>query len=337
MNVERRAQLERDSRALSLERGRRVGEPGHDEARRYLQERLEGIGVEPFTGESIELPYERGHRFTNLVGVVRGRRPGLDPVLIGAHYDSVIDAPCTDDNATAVAVVLGAAEEIAREPLERDVVIACFDAEEPPWFHGESMGSTRFVEDHCGGTRFAAAIIMDLIGHDVEAGGPAVDSLVPNLADFLFITGCESHPALAAVVDQADAAIDRLTIIPTLNEYVGDMSDHHGFRLAGHPFLFLSCGQGRHYHSVLDTPEWVNFDKVARVHALVMALARGIDRAGVSGPATPADTAAFEARMLGAAFGAAGPLLLAAIGLDQLDGREDLNRLANALRSVLVV
>ena len=69
--------------------------------------------------------------------------------LIGAHYDSVIDAPCADDNAAAVAIALSAAGQLAGQTLNRDVVIALFDAEEPPYFHTESMGSTRFYRNRC--------------------------------------------------------------------------------------------------------------------------------------------------------------------------------------------
>ena len=58
------------------------------------------------------------------MGVVPGRDRSLPPVLLGAHYDSVIDAPCVDDNATSVALNLAIAEEYVLRPLERDLV-AC--------------------------------------------------------------------------------------------------------------------------------------------------------------------------------------------------------------------
>ena len=50
--------------------------------------------------------------------------PGTDstlPPLLITHYDSVIDASCADDNAAAVAVVLGVAEAVKRSPLSRDL------------------------------------------------------------------------------------------------------------------------------------------------------------------------------------------------------------------------
>jgi hypothetical protein len=39
-----------------------------------------------------------GPSFCNLVGVIKGRNPRLAPILVGAHYDSAIAAPCADDN-----------------------------------------------------------------------------------------------------------------------------------------------------------------------------------------------------------------------------------------------
>ena len=266
------ARIEADTRALALERGRRVGQPGHEVAREYLLGRLEEIGLEPFEGESFELPFRareagtgREITFTNLVGVVPGADRSLPPVLVGAHYDSVIDAPCVDDNATSVAVALAAAETFASEPLQRDVVIALFDSEEPPYYLSESMGSKRFYEDHCEETRFACALSMDLISHDVELGFVPAGSLPPKAEErirpLLFITGAESDGHLPGAVESAAAAVDGLNVVPTLNAYVGDMSDHHAFRLGGEHYLFLSCGQGRYYHrpeDSLDAPGWIN-------------------------------------------------------------------------------
>ena len=120
-------------------------------------------------------------------------------------------------------------------------------------------------------------------------------------------------------------------VLPTLNSYIGDMSDHHAFRVGGQPFLFLSCGQGRHYHSPEDTPEWVNFEKVRRVHELVVALLHDMDRAAPVGGAAPHDPYSFEARMIERALGPVLPLLLPFIGLERLERREDLDDFAAAL------
>ena len=50
-----------------------------------------------------------------------------------------------------------------------------------------------------------------------------------------------------------------MKLIATLNEYVGDVSDHGIFRRNGVPYLFLSCGHWEHYHQPTDTPDRLNY------------------------------------------------------------------------------
>lgn len=358
--------IERDTRALALPEGRRVGQPGHDRARDYLHGRLGELGLEPFHGDSFALPYEgikplfgEMHEFTNLVGRVRGTEEGLSPFLIGAHYDSVIDAPCADDNATAVAVALAAAETFHDDPLRRDVLIALFDAEEPPFFLSPSMGSNRFYEAFGQGMRFACALVMDLIGHDVELGIPGLEE-TSEFADLLCVLGSESHETLPPAVETAAASVPNLSVLPTLNSYIGDMSDHGAFRRDGQPYLFLTCGQGEHYHTRRDTVDWVNFDKVRRVHEFVVATLRELDddpkagspTAGISGSGTDfsgeraavlrpradlsAEQADFEIRMIERALGDGYGPLLGRLGLSPLRSREDLDRFVMGLASCLL-
>lgn len=405
------AQLKTDTAALAMREGRRVGRPGHEVARGYLLERMKNVGLEPFSDESLELWFgreegrgEQDSGFCNLVGVVPGRDRTKPPILVGAHFDSVIDAPCADDNATAVAVALAVAHHFAShsanrsadhlsnlqesgsdpnllrglrklasdpegsdgsdyeeedrpqgpglltptehersprakaatEQLSRDLVIALFDSEEPPYFLGPEMGSIRFVEDNCEGKTFACAIIMDLVGHDVEVGVPGIEQLFPGLAELLFVTGCETDGRLTQVVAAAAEHVENLRVFPTLNDYVGDMSDHHAFRVAGHPFLFLSCGQGRFYHHPQDDLDWINFEKLERVFEFVCGLVIARDQAA-DGLVQPSDPVSFELEMIDKAFGGRMELLLAALGVEKLETRRDIDRLAGVFRDRFVV
>ena len=125
-----------------------------------------------------------------------------------------------------------------------------------------------------------------------------------------------------------------LKVFPTLNRYIGDMSDHHAFRLGGQPFLFLSCGQGEHYHQEGDDLDWINFDKVRHVFAFVADLVGKIDSAE---PArVPCDPVEFEIRMIRKLIGRAYPILLKMAGLKPLQTREDLDALAAVLAGGLV-
>ncbi|MEX2535050.1 MAG: M28 family peptidase [Trueperaceae bacterium] len=248
-----------DETRLATDEGQRVGTEGHERARSYLEERLERLGLERYDGESFALEYQsEGGEFANLIGVVPGEERELPPLLLGAHYDTYGELPGADDNAAAVAIVLAVAERLLAAPARPDVVIAFFDAEEPPYYHTSSMTSTRFYRDQLKG-EVRAALILDLVGHNVP---------LPGLKDLLFITGMESSPCLEPPVgDAAETAEVRL--VTALNKYVGDVSDHHAFRLGGTPYLFFSCGRWEHYHMPTDTPEVLNYRKMESIVKLL--------------------------------------------------------------------
>jgi len=323
---------------LSLPRGRRVGQPGHNVAKQYLLEQMSTLNLVPFRQHrNLDLTFHRDSQdFSNLIGVLRGKNPSLAPILVGAHYDSVIDAPCSDDNATAVAVTLTIAKVFQQHQIQRDLVIALFDSEEPPHFLTDSMGSTRFYQDHCQDFDFAAAIIMDLIGHDVELGDHKMQLLFPSIRNLVAVTGCESQPILPGVVAAAADASSDLCIVPTLNEYVGDMSDHHIFRLAGVPFLFLSCGRGKYYHSRNDDLNWIRFDKVTAIAHFVERLVLELDHRSTpnSHRAQLHDPYEFEIARIQQALGPGLPIALQSMGIGpKLRDRRDLDRFIRTLHS----
>ncbi len=334
--------LQADVTALATVEGRMVGTPGHDVAKSYLLERLTSLNLQPYQGDSMELSYRSGRRtFSNLVAVIPGTNRSLAPILVGAHYDSVISSFCADDNAAAVAIVLSAAEKLANTNLSRDVVIAIFDAEEPPYFHGPDMGSTRFYREQRRPEGFHVALIMDLVGHDVELPLPGLDAVGGTLADLLFMTGAESHPALLQVVRSCLPGPE-LPLIASLNRNVGDMSDHHIFRLSGVPFLFLSCGRWQHYHQVTDTPDRLNYQKMAKICNFVVNLCQTLAESDLPRDdcmETPeslengvADTTALEIELIKTVFGDSLESFLAAIQLGALNSRQDLDELASRLQ-----
>lgn len=326
--------LRQDVEALTAPGTRRVGSAGHAEARDHLLGRLTALGLRPYAGRHFSLPYQAGTQtFENLIGVVPGRQPGLAPVLVGAHYDTV-NTPGADDNAAAVAIALGAAHRVQQRPPARDIIVALFDAEEPPFFQSPAMGSTRFFEDHAPSAGFHAAVIMDLVGHDVPFPEP---SLAPRLAPLLFATGAESHPRLSDVL--LDCRIGpELPVVATLNRRVGDMSDHHSFRLGGVPYLFLSCGRWAHYHAPTDTPDRLNYGKMAHIVAFVACVVDRLAEAelrlvALDREGRGADTTTLELRLLEEALGADGLVRLAsAVGLPAVRTARDLDQLAALLQ-----
>ena len=320
--------FERDLARICLPDGRRVGTDGHAEVVAYLDGRLAELGLRPYAGESFRLPFERdGVSFTNIVGVVPGADRTASPVLIGAHYDSVIDAPCADDNAAAVCVALEVARRAMDGPPPRDLVIALFDSEEPPWFQTESMGSVRFYDDQADDRGFHAALILDLVGHDVALPFPGGEAL----ADLLFVMGAESHVGLKEIVEPRISP-DDLKVIAARNDYVGDMSDHYVFRANEVPYLFLSCGRWEHYHEPTDTVDRLNLDKMASIAAWLEDVAAQVAAADLDAETPDGDfTVELECASFRAAFSVLDPAALEAIGLKLPSTRAELTGIARAL------
>ena len=265
-----------DVMALTANGGRNVGTTGHDLARGYIATRLTEIGVTPYSGDSFLHPYgSKTSGFANIIGTIPGTDPAKAPLLLGAHFDTCDDIPGADDNAAAVAILLAVAESLQKTVHDRSVVLAFFDAEEPPYFLSSSMGSIRFYEDQRTGP-VHAAIILDLVGHDVPVDG---------LEDLLFITGTESDPRLEMAVRSSEPE-SGLRTVPTLNSYVGDLSDHHIFRENERPYLLLTCGHWEHYHMPTDTPEKLSMSKMKAVASYVITLTEFLSPSSLNGPSS---------------------------------------------------
>ena len=211
----------------------------------------------------------------------------MPPILLGAHYDTIYNTPGTDDNAAAVSVLTEVAREMKSNYLERTVIFCLFDAEEPPYFLQESMGSTRYYEDQRN-TDIHCALIMDLVGHDVPING---------FEDLLFITGMESQQALSECLI-GTVLPESLRPIPILNSYIGDLTDHHVFRLNNVPYLFMSCGIWTHYHSPTDTPQRLNYDRINRIQQYLVLLVADIDKRSLIGEFQSYDSCPVEAHFI---------------------------------------
>lgn len=306
------SRLMSDVSALCAFGSRPAGSQAHGAARAFLVRRLAETGLSAYGTDGYELPYRvRREGFVNVVGVAPGADEGLAPVLIAAHYDTVPGTPGADDNAAAIAVVLEVAARLAERPAARPVVIAHFDAEEPPYFHTTAMGSTRFVADQMRRLPHVA-FVLDLVGHAIS---------VPGLEDVLGVMGMESHPELAGAVSALASA--HLPVVTLPNRFMPDMSDHYAFRLARVPYLFLTCGQWEHYHRPTDTPDRLDAVKMARVSDLLEALVRVGAALEMQG-AVEHDTVALDTEHLRRVLGP----MAAKLGLH---GREDFDRVMRQL------
>ena len=252
--------------------GRYPGGPGHQVARAYLCEMLERLSFEPLFGGDWSQGLMSGGKpmGANLGGIKRGRSGRT--LLLGAHYDHFQGVPGADDNAAALSILIEGSRILGEWDGEHSLVLCFFDLEEPPNFLTSTMGSVQFVQrPPLDLETIDCAMILDLCGHDVP---------LPGCEDAVFVLGAAYSPQLVGALGELKS--DTITAYMFANERIGDLSDHHAFRLCGVPFLFFSCGRWEHYHRPTDTFEKLNLDKMQGLAEYLVNLVHVLDRTDVS-------------------------------------------------------
>ena len=256
--------------------GRAPGTPGGRRARDRIAAEFEALGLAPAAGDGAFLqpvPASSGH---NVVG--RHGPGGRRAVLIAAHFDHLGHAHGdeaywgADDNAAAVAILLEVARALQGEALERDVWFVSFDGEEPPYVLGVGMGSIHFVQHPPFDLGLLDMMVcMDLMGH---ALGP--EGLPRALRDSFFVLGAGRSEGTPALLDGLEASVAGCHPRRLSCEVVPAMSDYYAFDEAGIPHLFLTCGRWEHYHQVTDTPEKLDYPKIAASARWLTGLTRAL-------------------------------------------------------------
>ena len=264
-------------------RGRDEGSEGSAIAREHLVEQLQRCGVRPAGVDNSYLQPIGAGRGTNVLGRIGPKRADGGEgqmLLVSAHYDHQDHGwtvhPGAQDNAAAVAALLHVACALAQDPPAREVLIAFWDAEEPPTFLTDAMGSRWWHAhptvplDHIG-----AAIVLDLLGAGLWDGYRGT-----------FALGSESSPALrqalTAVGSEPDAPVHVASLSLVEEMVVGPRmvwSDYEVFRANETPVLFVSDGQNARYHTAEDTADALDMRKLAAeahwLHRLTRHLAEG--------------------------------------------------------------
>ncbi|WP_437677612.1 M28 family metallopeptidase [Sorangium sp. So ce131] len=237
--------------------GRAAGSPGGRVARAHIVEALRDGGLDPFEQD---LPACGG---ANVMAVLPGEVDRY--VLVGAHYDHLGRAGRStywgaDDNAAAVAILVEVARALAgARQRGRGVILAAFDAEEPPHFMTTGMGSKRFAAEPCVPLdKIDMAVCMDLVGHAFGSR-----DLPAEVHRSLFALGAERSRGTSEMVDSLARAEDGVVVRRLDAEVIPPLSDYGPFWERDVPFLFLTSGIWRYYHTPYDTPERLDYEKMA--------------------------------------------------------------------------
>lgn len=226
-----------------------------------------------------------GKSYVNIIAVKHpsGRvgRKRQAPLLVGAHYDTVIGSPGADDNASALAVLLEAADRLRQTVLTRPVWLAAFSLEE----HG-LLGSRAFISGlKQRGQPLEGTIVLECVGYASEEAGsqrtpPGVPIPVPSVGNFLGVVGNEASRHLVAAIERSARRVAPGTptvalTVPARGEMLPDVrrSDHAAFWDEGYPAVMLTDTanfRNPHYHQSSDTLDTLNLDFLGGVSDIVV-------------------------------------------------------------------
>jgi hypothetical protein len=230
------------------------------------------------------LPYEvEGKRVANIEAVREGTSP-REIVVVGAHYDTAETAPGADDNASGVASLIELARIFAAKPLRRTIRFVAFPNEEPPHFWKESMGSLHYAKA-CKerGDDIRAMISLESIGYYRDEPGsqkypPVVAWFYPDRGDFVAFVG---NLASRSLVRETVGTFRTATRFPSegaaMPGFVTGVgwSDQWSFWQMGYPAVMVTGTapfRNPNYHTPHDTPETLDYDRLARVTAGLVAV-----------------------------------------------------------------
>lgn len=289
--------------------GRAAGSPGGATARAGIEAVLRDMSLGP-GGEEAEYT-QALPQGANVLALAAGSDPARagEVVMLAAHYDHLgVRGEATylgaDDNASGVAVLLEVARRIAARPPARSVLIAAFDAEEPPAYGTAAMGSSYWVaHPTVPHGQLVAMLAMDLMGGNLWAG-----ERTP-----LYVMGRETIAAAGAPALPAAARAMHLRLVEDLPSGRQAFSDHGAFFAARTPVLFFSSGRSPHYHRVSDLPDTLDVDKLVAAVEVVEAQLRWLadlpERPGwrEAQPLTASDAAAVADLLAAASAGTGSP------------------------------
>lgn len=270
-----RRRLEADVRHLAVTIGERHvwNPPGLRAAADYIESTLRGLGY------AIGIQEWRSHGIDvrNIEASLPGRdRPG-EIVLVGGHYDSVMGTTGANDNATGAAAVLEIARALAAAPRARTVRLVAFVNEEPPHFNVGEMGSQLYARDAARrGDAIVAMLSLETLGYYSDEPGSQsypfpFNLFYPDRGNFVAFVGNigsrglvrRALGAFRGAVQFPSEGVAAPASVPGVS-----WSDHGSFWAHGYPALMVTDTapyRYPHYHSPADTPEHIDFARLARV------------------------------------------------------------------------
>lgn len=228
------------------------------------------------------------------VNLLAERGGGDRPVLeLGAHWDSVIEGPGADDNASGVAGLLELARVFAVERNLGRTLRFCFFGGEEDQPVGCTGSRAHVARLDAQSARVDGAIVLEMIGfRDVrpgsqriplEPGDAGIDLTRFSRADFIAAIGnVEAADYLAAIYAAGQGQDPALTVLPVNMPVDGRhaaRSDHYPYWLSGRKAVMVTDTaefRNANYHQPTDTLDTLDLDFAEQVTRAIADAVRAL-------------------------------------------------------------
>ena len=200
-----------------------------------------------------------------------------EQTVIGAHYDVAGELPGADDNASGVAGLIELGRLFANHPPKTAVQLVFYTLEEPPFFRSEHMGSAVHAQSMVrAGIPVRLMISLEMIGYYCDQPGcqsypvGLLEAVYPDTGDFIAVVGQlgSNEPARLREYLRDHASVDSESInAPALLQGI-DFSDHRSYWAHDIDAIMVTDTaffRNRAYHTDQDTPERLDYAKMARL------------------------------------------------------------------------
>jgi len=233
----------------------------------------------PYTDRLTDQPYTvDGATVRNVIarfGPETGER-----IIVGAHHDTAGPYPGADDNASGVAGLLELARLLERVDLPCPVDLVSYPLEEPPYFYTDQMGSAvhaQFLKEQ--GVPVRAMLALEMIGYFTDEPNSQQFPLFilrpfyPSEGNFIAVVGkwgwgqrrlvTTVRDGMRTVTSLPVHSINAPRVVPGIA-----FSDHLNYWHAGYDAVMITDTafyRNPHYHAPSDTPETLDYDRMAQV------------------------------------------------------------------------
>jgi hypothetical protein len=250
--------------------------PALEAVANYLEAQLKSYGYQV---ERQEFVASRQKVRNLLVTLPSKKHPGQRVLVVGAHYDSAQETPGANDNATGTAAVLELARSLRDlgDTAQSDIVFALYTNEEPPYFYTHLMGSRVHAKAlKAAGAPVQAMLSLETMGYFSDEAGSQkypwpLNRFYPTQGDFIAFVATAADLGLvrsAVKSFRTHAAFPSEGIAAPRFIPGVDYSDHAPFIDEGYPALMVTDTapyRYPHYHKRQDTPDKVDYGRLARV------------------------------------------------------------------------